>query len=277
MFEYLLPHVPAWLMVLFRITGIFIMGPMFGSTTIPPKVKIFLAAGIAFAVYPMLLSPDRQAAWFVFDMIDHGMHMWMLIPMIASELLIGFLIGYGATLPIIGFQMAGRVIDQQLGLGIAGIYNPEIDDQSGMVDQFYFMLGLALFVIVGGHRIMLITLLGTFDQVPLGSFMVSDQTLLLITGLLQAMVDIAVRVAGPLLCIIFLMTVGMGFIARTVPQMNILSIGFPLRILLGLFILTASISVEANAYTEALHISLQAIQGYFNDIAVAQAHQSAMY
>jgi flagellar biosynthetic protein FliR len=217
----------------------------------------------------MLLDPGRGSLQYVLPVVEHGPSMWQLGPIIGMELLVGFTIGYGASLPLMGLQVAGRMVDQQLGMGLAGIFNPEVGDQTGVVGQFYFMLGLAIFIILGGHRALLLTLVESFDHVPLGGFVADGRLLYLITGILGAMFELAVRVAAPLLCIIFLETLALGFIARTVPQMNILSIGFPLRILAGMFMVIGALAVDMAVYRETASDVLSGISQFFRQWDVA--------
>ncbi len=261
--EPLLGHLPAWLLVLFRMTGIFFFAPVFGSRTVPAQVKVFLALGLSACVYPILLTPGRASAALVAPVLASGLELWSLVGTVATELLIGVVIGYGASLPLIGMQIGGRVVDQQMGLGLAGVLNPEFNEQTGVVSQFYFMTALAVFVILGGHRVMVAILVGSFGKVPLGGFTPDSGMMSLLVGLLGTIFDLALRVAGPLLCLIFLQTLAMGFIARTVPQMNILSIGFALRILVGAVLLIGAIGVENGVYIEVMRETLRRLSVFF--------------
>jgi flagellar biosynthetic protein FliR len=192
-----------------------------------------------------------------------NLSLWTLPAMIAMEISIGAVIGFGASLPMIGFQMSGRVVDQQLGLGLAGVFNPELDEQAGVIGQFYFMFALALFIIMGGHHVLLSILIGSFNTVPLGGFGASSDLLSMLLGLLAIMFELALRVAGPLLCLVFLETAAIGFIARTVPQMNILSIGFPVRILVGVGLLITAIGIEAEVYMDSVQRTLHELATFF--------------
>ena len=125
--ELLLPHLPAWMLVLFRITGVFFFAPIFGSRSVPAQFKVFLALGISFCVYPALLNPGSPSAALIAPVISSGLSLWSLIGTIAAELGIGILIGYGASLPLIGMQMGGKVAGQQMGLGLANVFNPEFN------------------------------------------------------------------------------------------------------------------------------------------------------
>jgi len=259
----LLAHLPAWMLVLFRLTGIFFFAPVFGSRSVFPRVKIFLALGLSFCIYPILLTPGSDSARLIEPVIVSGLDLWSLIGTVAAELLIGVVIGFGASLPLIGVQIGGRVVDQQMGLGLAGVLNPEFNEQSGIVGQFYFMMGLAVFIILGGHRVMLAILVGSFSKIPLGGLIFDGGMMDLIMGLMATVFDLGLRVSAPLLCLVLLQTVAMGFIARTVPQMNILSIGFALRILMGSIILIGAIKIENSVFVDAVQGVMNHLNVYF--------------
>ena len=260
----LVDHLPAWLMVLFRLTGVFILAPMLGSVTIPRQVKVLLVLSLSFCVYPMLLEPTRASATFVGSVVANGFSLWTLIPTVGLELLLGVAVGYAASLPLVGVQLGGRMIDQQMGLGLAGVINPEMDAQSGVVGEFFFIMAVAIFALMGGHRVMFATLIGSFDRVPLGGFTDFAGLVDLMIALMVIMYELAIRIAAPLLCLIFLQTVALGFIARTVPQMNILSVGFVLRILVGAGFLAIFVSVGGAAYAQSLQRVLRLVWGFFS-------------
>lgn len=262
-FEPMLNHLPAWLLVLFRIAGIFFMAPVFGSQTIPVRFRMLLSVAVACCVYPMLIEPGRLALPNVMPLVANGMFFWTMAPAIAMEMLIGILIGFGASLPILGMQVGGRVIDQQMGLGIAGVFNPEVGEETGVISEFFFILSLTIFILVGGHRVVLSTLVGSFNHIPLGTFMVDGNVIDLLIGLCQSMFELGLRVAAPLLCLFFLLTISMGFIARTVPQLNIMSIGFTVRIVAGALIVLGAMGVMMHVYQLELHILLRRISVFF--------------
>lgn len=259
----LLAHLPVWALVLFRLTGIFVFAPLFSSPVVFARVKVLLALGLSICVYPILLAPGSDSARLIEPVIASGLGLWTLLAVVAAELSIGIVIGFGASLPLIGVQIGGRVVDQQMGMGLAGVLNPEFNEQTGVVSQFFFTMGLAVFVILGGHRVLLATLVGSFGRIPLGGLAFDGHLLDLVVGLLSTVFDLALRVSAPLLCLVLLQTVAMGFIAKTVPQMNILSIGFALRILVGAFLLVGSIGIENDVFVEVLRQTLDKITVFF--------------
>jgi flagellar biosynthesis protein FliR len=86
-------------------------------------------------------------------------------------------------------------------------------------------------------------LLHTFERIPSGGMILDGEIVSLITGLMISALELGLRVAAPLLCIVFLETVALGFLSKTVPQLNILSLGFPMRILVGLTIVALGATV----------------------------------
>lgn len=250
--EPIIAHMPPFLLVLFRLTGLFLFAPMLGGGVIPMQIKALLAIAMSFMIYPALMWPGTAAGDNVIPMVGVELPFWGLIAMIAMELSVGVIIGYGAMLPLIGIQLAGRIMDQQMGLGLAGILNPEFNEETGIVSEFYFIFAVTVFVIVGGHHALFQALVNSFDHVPLGGFRMDEQLMADVLGMIQTIFEMALRVAAPLLCIVFLETLSMGFIARTVPQMNILSVGFAVRLVVGGWLLIMAIGLHAGVFRHTL-------------------------
>lgn len=238
-------HIPPALLVIFRLGGLMIFGPVFGSAVIPVRVKVMFSILAGLAVYPLLTAEH-------FAGLDIEMNIWSLAPVVAMELMFGMVIGYAASLPLLGAQTGGLVMGQQMGLGFAMFYNPSVDDEADIVGQLLFFMGLAGFLLVGGHEAMVLAVLHSFEHVPPGGFFVDHSIVTLLTGLLLAAFELALRVAAPLLAIIFVQSIAMGYISKTVPQLNILSLGFPMRILVGFFIVCVGIVIINEVLMESL-------------------------
>ena len=250
-YEALLAHIPPALMVLARLSGLMIYAPVFGSPVIPVRIKAFLVILITLAVYPML-SSDVIATMPPMDL-------WALGPILAFEMLIGLGVGWLASIPLMAVQTGGLVMGQQMGLGFASFFNPAIDDEAELIGQLLFFMALAGFLAIGGHEAMLLAVLHSFERVPVGGMIVDADFLALLGGLLGAAFELALRVAAPLLALIFIESVAMGFIAKTVPQLNILSLGFPLRILAGFAVLMLGLHLIDTVVMESIDAILHLI------------------
>lgn len=249
---WLMVHMPAFVLVMSRMTGLFLFAPMFSSGAVPRYVRALLAFTFTLALYPMLLEPTRASAGFLIPVLDDGLRLWALLTLMGIELLVGYVIGWCATLPLIGVQMAGHTMDQQMGLGLAQVLNPELGEQSGVLGEFLFVLALALFLIMGGHLAVMTSLVGSFDRFPPGGFTGFGAIFELAFACVALIMDMTIRVSAPLICLIFLETIALGFVARTVPQMNILSVGFSLRLIAGMVFFVLVLSIIMSEYQETM-------------------------
>ncbi len=253
---FILLHLPAWLLVLFRITGIFIFSPMLGGLAIPRQVKVALALALSVCVYPALVPGPFSPAWSppqqaMASIMAGDLNLWFIAPVVLAELMVGIAIGFVATLPIAAMQLGGRVIDQQMGLAFAQIVNPELGEESSPVAEIYFIAALSLFIIANGHLAMIDILLSTFHHVGLGTFQADGFLLDLLVTLVDTTFALAIRVAAPLLAAVFLVEAAMGFMMRSVPQINIMTIGFIVRILVGAVVLVGGVTMMHDTFFEA--------------------------
>lgn len=247
--DILIPHIIPFLMVLFRLTGIFLFAPLFGSNVIPMRAKALLALTLSFCIYP--LTPAAPYLELTLSTMALA---------VASELMIGAIIGYGANIPLVAVQLGGLVMGQQLGLGLARVFNPDLNEDTDVLGQLLFLTALAIFLAFNGHHILLSVLVGSFHTIQLGGFTPDINLIHLLVGLMQSMFELAIKVAAPLLCLVFLETIAMGFIAKTVPQLNILSLGFPLRIIVGLFLMISLMYPLFDEFTATMRVALNQIE-----------------
>ncbi len=129
-----------------------------------------MIVGLSLCVYPMLLGKGMLQAGMLGSVTAGQLTIWALAAAVAVELLMGYVVGFCASLPLIGMQLSGQIIDQQMGVSAGGVFNPELDSEAGVIGQVLFMSGLAMFLIVGGHHAIMLTLISSFEVVPIGQF-----------------------------------------------------------------------------------------------------------
>lgn len=254
----LLIHVGPFVIVLSRLTGLCVFAPVLGARVIPARIRAFLCLALTTAIYTTLL-PTLNAH----GVVPLPVSLLDLIPLMASELLIGMVVGYLATLPMIAMEIGGQMVGQQLGLGFARAYNPAMETDSAVVGQLLFYLALSIFITLGGIEIMFRSVLYSFETVPPGGFGVSQGLLDIIVGVMMSAYQLAVRIAAPVLSLIFLQTLALGFMSRTAPAFNILSLGFPMRIMLGSAVLIVSLGAINDGTVDVMHNLLQTLNSLF--------------
>ncbi len=235
---------PLFAMVLCRVGGLMLAAPIFGSNAVPVRIRGALAMAISAVMFP-LIAPKLPA----------DVTLIAAIPGVLGELMIGLIIGLSLSLVFAGMQLAGMIIGQQAGLALGQVFNPVLNTETTIIGQLFFLAALAAFVLVGGHRELLRALLDTYDAIPVLSFRLEMSHVDLIAGLLSAAYALGLRLAAPVLLALLIATLSLGFLSRTMPQLNILSIGFPVRVLIALctagFVLAASGELLSDALVDA--------------------------
>ena len=221
----LLPHAIPFLVVLARIAGLMLIAPMLSSTSIPRMVKLLLLVALTACVYPALLIDTTD--------IPLAQDLYTLAPLIVCEMAVGFTIGLMALMPLISVQIGGLMMGQQMGLGIAALAAPNSEVTGDALARLFYLTVLTSFILVGGLELMVGAVLETFSRVPLGAYRLDMSTVDLVVALLTASFEVALRVSMPIVVVIFLENIVVGFLMRTIPGLNIMNFGFPLRILLG--------------------------------------------
>ncbi len=234
-------NLPLMALVMARVSGLVIFAPFFSSATIPAKTRIFLAAFITIIVLPFA-SIDIVPPNSLGD----------LVTTITGELLIGLLVGLLINIIFTALQIAGNLIDQQIGLSAAQLFDPLSNDQSSILSQLYFWLGMIIFLLIRGHIILLGALAKSFHTIPIGQFALNETILAGLTKTLQMSFVLALQIAAPLTVAVFLATLAMGFVARTMPQLNILSVGFSIRLLLGFILIIICLIPVIHLFTAAM-------------------------
>lgn len=230
--ESMLWQVVPLMLVVTRVSGLFLFTPLLANRLAPRRVRAMLALTMGVAVYAGVPAAGRSPGEV--DVLG-------LVPLVAGELLIGATMGFVAALPVFAMDLAGYLIGHQMGLGLARVYNPEIDADSDVLSQLLMYIGLGVFVSLGGLEAVFLALAAGFERLPPGSMTAAEVPLDAIVGVLAGGFDLAIRVATPALAVIFLVMIAMGFMMKSMPQINVLSVGFTVKILLGLLAVTLSL------------------------------------
>jgi flagellar biosynthesis protein FliR len=246
--------VPAFVLVFFRIAGMMLFAPLFGSARIPKRVRVMLALVLALGLMPGLEPQGGLPA-----------DVWTLTLGIAGEIIFGLALGMVLGMVFIGAQMAGEVIGQQMGLGLSQVFDPQFGQQTSLVGEMYFMFAMVIFLLIDGHHAMLHGLRASFDALPLLSVGLTPSLLELLIGLLQACMGLAVRLAAPVLVTMLVVELALGFISKTMPQVNVLTAGLPLRAVVGMIMLVFSVMLTSEAVRGAIVESMEAVRVAWSD------------
>jgi flagellar biosynthetic protein FliR len=217
-----------FLLILVRMSSLFIATPVFGGRNVPSYFKI------AFAFFcSIILLNLMQDVTVEFDNI------YSYAILIMKELAIGLILGYTSNMVFSALYLAGQIIDIQLGFGMVNVLDPMQDTQIPLTGNFIYILTLLFFLMLNGHHILLTALFKSYNLLPINSFIFNDVLYTNIVNIFAETFAIGFKISIPVLAATLLAEIALGILAKTVPQMNVFVIGMPLKVGVGLLTLLA--------------------------------------
>lgn len=248
--QLLLTYLGTYTLVLGRVGALVMTAPIFGSRMIPLQGRALVALIISLLVTPLLA---QHATVDMSNLLVFSKHL-------LSEVLIGLLFGVGITILLNGIQITGQLVSQLGGTALADVYDPNLEENVSVYSQFFFFLTLAMFVILDGHRMTMGALLDTFAELPPGKADLGTSYLDALVTLLTQSFILGIRAAAPAMTALLLATLVLGLIGRTMPQINILAVGFGVNSLLSLGCLFTSVGVVAWAFPQQTGVAIEILR-----------------
>ena len=241
-------HAAVFLLMLTRMTGLFILAPFFGGLNVPQTIRVGASVAFSFAIFPVVDGLGAVAA-------------------VVRELFIGWLIGFVAYVSFAAINMAGKLMDMQVGFSIVNVMDPTSGQQIPLIGSFLYNLGLIVFVVTNGHHMLISALVESFRSVPLLAMNPDLSLVELVARFTVGIFSTGVQIAIPVTFAVLMTNVGLGILARTMPQLNIFVVGVPMHIIVGLGVLSIVIpfyvlflDVVFNAMYGNITIALRALR-----------------
>jgi flagellar biosynthetic protein FliR len=235
----LVAHFELFVMVLCRMTGLFLAAPVFSSPMIPRLVKALLVGVVSACLLPLAVvhqgGATIPATWLGFGLAA------------GKEMLVGLVLGFFALMAYTAVQVAGELLSEQMGFAMSKVADPTTDVEMAVVARLAAVLGLLLFLAIDGHHWLVVALGRSFALVPVGGMTLDEVTLNRLLAGFARMFESGVVLAAPVLCVTVVVTVAIGVLAKLVPQIHALMLAFPLKIGLGLLMLGIALPFIAHA------------------------------
>lgn len=240
-------HLESFILVLVRVSAIIVVIPVISEKNVPVMIKAGLAVIVSVVIFPLVAGTVPSTKNY---------HLFHLITLIAGEVLIGLTIGFTARLLFAAIQIAGDIIGFQMGFAVANVIDPMSEQSVSIITQLKYLIAMLLFITVNAHHLFFLAIIQSYQFVAPLSFHFSPNLMQFIFITSKEMFVIGLKIAAPLMAVMIFTNVALGVVARTVPQMNIFIVGFPLQISMGLIFigLTAPVFIRM---TQALFNSLE--------------------
>jgi flagellar biosynthetic protein FliR len=234
-----------FILVLARVSPLFLLAPIFSSNMIPARARGVLAVAISFGLAPLAL---------------HGQHIsfdgMTLAGLIGKEILVGLSYSFALAAVFAAVSVAGSFLDTAIGFSYGSLVDPITGTQSTVLAQLYSMVGLLVFIAIDGDHWMIEGLARTYTLVPIAKFPSINA---LVGGADKAFVSIfgsAIELAAPVMLAVLITDCAMGLVARVMPQLNVFAVGFPAKIAVGLLVMGVSLPFMGGWIADQVQVSV---------------------
>lgn len=243
-----------FMLLLIRVTGLIVAAPFFSQTGVPMSVQVGIALALSFVLFP-LFAPHVPLV--VPDMWAFG---WLAL----KEIVVGLLLGFLASMFFGAIQLAGSYVTNQIGIGVAHTLDPISNEQSAVMGQVYFILAFMLFLGLGMHHKLITTLAHSLELIPLGTGLIPSK---LVIGRMLAiagdMFQLSLVLVLPAFGLLLLQEVGLAFVSKIMPQMNVFMVALPLKILVGLILVLMTLPYTQDMMGHAFGTMVEQMQILF--------------
>lgn len=230
--EWLLPWVLSVALLTLRLTIALALSPALSAYGVPATLRISLTLALAFLTFAYRPPVAAAAAWVAEPAL-------LVQPMLA-EILIGVLLGLGVHVVLAAFAVAGRLLDVQVGFAIGSVFDPVSRTQSNVLSSITGLAGVTLFVANGAHVQLAQLISQSVDAFPIGEMPPLADPMRLLLGT-SAMFSLGLALAAPVIVALLLTDVAIAVASRNMPQVNMLILAMPVKIIVGYFVLALAV------------------------------------
>lgn len=256
--------VDLFLLILVRLIGFFVIMPIFSGTNIPNTIKMAFAIGFAFMVHTVGLS-DEAIVFFNNSLISY---LWLLL----IEFLVGFTMAYVVYIVMSLLYLMGQFIDDSIGFNMVSVLDPSSQIQVPVMGNLLYLMAISILIISGGLHIILMSVFQSFQLAPIGtiSFLNAIGLMQYVLSLIITTFYMGLQIAMPIVGSIIVINLALGMLLKTMPQMNMFVVGMPLKLILGLLIITFLLPIFAVTFNAIFNLAYNAVESvimFFSDSA----------
>ncbi len=240
-----------YLLILVRVASFLYTAPFFSMSNVPARTKIGLAVFLSYII--MCVFPEQSYSY-------DGVIGYTIL--VLKESIVGLSIGFCANLCIQAVHFAGYIIDINIGLSMATMYDPATKMQVNLSGQLYYYVVLLLMMVSGLHRFLIQAIVDTYTVIPVGAAILKPTMYNTVIGFVSDYFVIGFRIALPVFITLTLMSCILGIMSRIAPQLNMFAIGMQMKILVGLFVMYLTVSLLPSVS----NFLMEAIKGNIVDI-----------
>lgn len=218
--------------------------PAFGSGFAPPVVRIGLMVALSLLLMPFVALPDQLP--------PAG-----LAVVVAREAIIGLALAMAVRVLIAATELAGNAMGFNMGFFLAAVVDPQSGVQNKVLSAAYATFALVVFFAIDGHHAVLRALAASYDILPVGIGRIDGPIAAIVGRLLGVVFLLGVQLAAPVLVVLFVVELALGLMSRLAPQMNLMMLGMPLRVAIGLTVMASTLHLVPRLLASTLGTTLE--------------------
>ena len=227
-----------------RVFGLFLISPLLSnphiSGTVRSLLSVFVATLLILTNYGSYRGEAPRYELPIFN-LNHEWTIVLVAIAFLKEVAIGFLIGFCFSLIFEALLFAGQIASFLIGFSLAELFDPISGVTQALLSQIFVLVGFLLMLSSDLHHSFLRTLSDSFEVLPIGNYHLNHETLQTVSSGTARLWEYAMQLTAIPFVILFLVTVGLGFMAKIMPEMNIFMLGFPLKIFIGYYALIVAV------------------------------------
>ncbi|MEK6795604.1 MAG: flagellar biosynthetic protein FliR [Spirochaetota bacterium] len=256
-----------YVLIMVRMFAILMVAPVYSSTVIPVQLKGILAFVITAILFPLIA--DKAGA------VPTALVPFVLAA--ANEAMIGILIGFLMTIIFAAFQTAARFFEVQMGFGVTDTIDPLSQISIPIIGQFQNLIATLVFFAIKGHHLVILALYESYKSLPVlgtqskkvfttGGGAIVDQLI----HFTNAMFFVSLQLAFPILATLFVLTLALGLLAKAAPQMNMLMLGFPFQVAVGIITIMVITPMLVGTIADVLQVTFRDIFRFVDGLGTAR-------
>lgn len=222
-----------YLLVLLRVSILLFMFPVFSSNVFPARLKMGFAMVVSLLFYSVV---EVDLTRFPLTAVSTGL-------LVLAEALIGLTLGLCLRIFFGSVQLAGQIIGFQMGFAMINVLDPQTGSNVSIMDQLGYWVCVIVFLLLNGHHIMFMAVIDSFKLVPMGVFMMQKEMLVKMTDLVAQLFLLSIKIGAPVIVSLAFVSASFGLVAKFSPQMNVMIVAFPLKIIAGLVLFGLTLQI----------------------------------
>ena len=221
-----------FILILVRITSFVFIAPFFGMSNTPQRTKLGLSIFLTLVFYNIL--PEMDVSYKT--LMEYS-------TIVVKEAITGLLIGFAAYICSNIILFSGRMIDTDIGLSMASMFDPTTRQQTTITGSLYNNLMMLLMLVSGMHIFFISALKDSFTLIPIGKMTINTTMYETMLGFLTSYFIIGFRIVLPIFVSILILNCALGIMTKVAPQIHMFAIGIQIKVLGGLVILLLTVSM----------------------------------